>query len=147
MLILASFLCILIDLCERQLQPDINPTKSTISQHLKWDRCSPQRANCTKPRHTIIADGVLKVMVPGRGRRTMGSGQTVVRFGRGPITYPTGQPSESWKYVQTGTSLYIGLRRLTRLVWYKKSMPVAGPRVSTCKQIIHIVNILLHLHT
>ncbi len=32
-------------------------------------------------------------------------------------------------------------------VWYKKSMPVAGPHVSTCKQNIHIANILLHLHT
>jgi hypothetical protein len=48
----------------------------------------------------------------------MGSGQTVVRFGRGLITYPTGQPSESLKYIETGTSLYVGLRRLTKLVCY-----------------------------
>jgi hypothetical protein len=26
----------------------------------------PQRANCTKPRGALIADGVLKVIVPGR---------------------------------------------------------------------------------
>ncbi len=57
-------------------------------------------------------------MVLGRGHRTMGSGQMVVRFGRGPITYPTGQPSESRKYVETGTSLYVGLRRLTKLVFF-----------------------------
>jgi hypothetical protein len=29
----------------------------------------------------------------------------------------------------------------------QKSMPVAGPHVSTCKQNIHIANTLLHLHT
>ncbi len=46
----------------------------------------------------------------------MGSGQMVVQLGRGPITYPAGQPSESQKYVETGTSLYVVLRRLTKLV-------------------------------
>jgi hypothetical protein len=54
--------------------------------------------------------------VPGRGHWTIGSGRMVVRFGRGPITFPTGQPSESLKYVETGTSLYVGLRRLPKLV-------------------------------
>ncbi len=30
-----------------------------------WDRCLPQRKNHTKPRCTLIADGVSRVMVPG----------------------------------------------------------------------------------
>jgi hypothetical protein len=42
----------------------------------------------------------------------------MVRSGRGPISYPTGQPSGSWKYVETGTSLYVQPRRLTKLVLY-----------------------------
>jgi hypothetical protein len=85
-LFFASFLCIVINLCGRQSRPDINVTRLTISCCLKWDWCSPQRANCTKPRHIIIvANGVLKVMMPGQGHRTMGSRQTMVQLGRGPI--------------------------------------------------------------
>jgi hypothetical protein len=46
----------------------------------------------------------------------MGCGRTMVRSCRGPISHPTGQPSRSWKYVETGTSLYVQPRRLTKLV-------------------------------
>jgi hypothetical protein len=46
-------------------------------------------------RRALVANGVSKVMVPGRGHPTMRSRQMVVQFGRGPVTYPTGQPSES----------------------------------------------------
>ncbi len=53
-----------------------------------------QRANCTKPRGALVTN-VVSVMVPGRGRLKVGSGQTVVQLGGGSITYPTGQPSES----------------------------------------------------
>jgi hypothetical protein len=69
-----------------------------------------------KPRHTLVADGVSRVMVPGRGCPTTGSGQTSVRLGRGLITYPNDQPFESSKHVETGTSLYVGLKMLTKLV-------------------------------
>ncbi len=75
----------------------------------------PQRANCTKPKGTLIAAGVSKVMVPGQGFPTTGSRQMMVRLGRGPMTYPAGQSSESWKHVETGKSLYVGLRRLIKL--------------------------------
>jgi hypothetical protein len=51
----------------------------------------------------------------------MGIGQTMVQLGMGPITYPTGQPSESSKHIETGASLYVGLRRLTKLVCGKIS--------------------------
>jgi hypothetical protein len=40
-------------------------------------------------------DGVSKVMVLGRVRPTIGSGQTMVQLGKGPITYLPSQPSES----------------------------------------------------
>ena len=76
----------------------------------------PQRANHTKPRGILIANGVLKVMVLGWGPQMIGSGQMMVRLGRGPMTYPAGQSSESWKHVETGKSLYVGLKRLIKLV-------------------------------
>jgi len=82
----------------------------------KWYRCSPQRANWTKPRRSPVADSVSRLMVRGREHSTTGSGRTIVRSGRGPISYPTGQPSGSWKYVETGTSLYVQPRRLTKLI-------------------------------
>ncbi len=78
----------------------------------------PQRANCAKPRCTLVADGVSRLMVQGQGRPTMGSGQAMVRLGRGPITYPTAQLFGSWKYVETGTSLYVWPKRLGKLVQY-----------------------------
>jgi hypothetical protein len=40
----------------------------------------------------------------------------MVQLGRAPITYPTSQPSESSKHEETGTSLYVGHSRLTKLV-------------------------------
>ena len=59
------------------------------------------------------------IMVREQGRPTMESGQTLVQLGRGPITYPIVQPFESWKYVETGTSLYVGLKRQNKLARYK----------------------------
>ncbi len=82
----------------------------------KWYRCSPQRANCAKPRRAPVADSVSRLLVQGREHSLTGSGRTMVRSRGGPISYPTGQPSGSWKYVETGTSLYVRLRRLTKLV-------------------------------
>ncbi len=76
----------------------------------------PQRTYCTKPRCTLIVDSVSRVMVPGWVRPMTASGRMRVRLGKGWITYPTGQPVESWKLVETGTSLYVGLKRLTKLV-------------------------------
>jgi hypothetical protein len=95
MLLYVSLLCVLIDLCGRQLQLDIDVTKLTILQHSKMGPVLTPEGNCTKPRHTIAADGVPRVMVLGQGRPTTGSGKPMVQLGRGPITYPTGQPSES----------------------------------------------------
>ncbi len=48
-----------------------------------------------KPRHTLIANGVLRVMVLGWGYPATRSGQMRVQLGRGPIIYPTCQPFES----------------------------------------------------
>ena len=61
----------------------------------KWYQCSPHRANCAKPRRALVADSVSRLMVQGREHSTMGSGRTMVRSGRGPISYPIGQPSWS----------------------------------------------------
>jgi hypothetical protein len=76
----------------------------------------PQRANPTKPRNTLIADGVSRVMVSGWGHPTTRSRQTRVRLGRGAIIYPNGQPFESSKQRENGTSLYVGLKRMTKLI-------------------------------
>jgi hypothetical protein len=43
-----------------------------------------------------------------------------VQSGRDPITYPTGQLVGSRKLVETGTSFYIGTKRLVKLVQYLK---------------------------
>ena len=59
----------------------------------KWYQCSPHRANCAKPRRALVADSVSRLMVRGREHSTTGSGRTMVRSGRGPISYPIGQPS------------------------------------------------------
>ncbi len=72
--------------------------------------------NCTKPRQTLIAAGVSRAIVPGGRCPTTGSRQMRVWLGRGPITYPTGQPFESRKLVETGTSLNVGLKRLAKAV-------------------------------
>ena len=61
----------------------------------KWYQCSPHRANCTKPRRGLVADSVSRLMVQGWEHSTSGSGQTMVRSGRDPISYPIGQPSWS----------------------------------------------------
>ena len=82
----------------------------------KWYRCSPQRANCAKPRSAPVADSVSRLVVPGWEHSSTGIGRTMVQSGGGPISHPTGQPSRSWKYVETGTSLYVQPRRLTKLV-------------------------------
>jgi hypothetical protein len=44
--------------------------------------------NHTKLRHTLIADDVLRIMVLGWGHPVIGSQQTRVKKGSGPITYP-----------------------------------------------------------
>jgi hypothetical protein len=56
------------------------------------------------------------LMVRGREHSSTGSGPMMVRSGGGPISHPTVQPSRSWKYVETGTSLYVQPRRQTKLV-------------------------------
>ena len=61
----------------------------------KWYQCSPHRANCAKPRRALVADSVSRLMVRGREHSMTGSGRTMVRSGRGPISYPIGQPSGS----------------------------------------------------
>jgi hypothetical protein len=50
----------------------------------------------------------------------------MVQSGGGPISHPTGQPSRSWKYVETGTSLYVQPRRLTKLVLSYKAVFDSG---------------------
>jgi hypothetical protein len=81
---------------------------------IKWYRCSPQRVNCAKPRRAPVADSVSRLMVQGREHSSTGSGRTMVRSRGGPISisHPTGQPSGSWKYIETGTSLYVQLTKL-----------------------------------
>jgi hypothetical protein len=66
-LLFVSLLRVLINLCRRQLQPNVNTTNLKILRLSKWDRFLQQGENCTKPRHTTIANGVSKVMVPGGG--------------------------------------------------------------------------------
>ncbi len=47
----------------------------------------PKRANCTKPIHTIIANGLSKVMVPGRAsnnRKWTNDGAIGSRFNNPP---------------------------------------------------------------
>ncbi len=73
-------------------------------------------ADCTKLRHTHQADSVLRLMVRGGGRPTMGSGWMRVRLGRVPITYPTCKPFGSWKLIEIGTSFYIETKRQVKLV-------------------------------
>ena len=87
----------------------------------KWDRCSPHRANWTKPKCTLVADSVLRLVVQGWEHSWTGSGRMMVRLGRGRNSHLTGQPSGSWKYVETGTSLYVQPRRLTKLVLEEES--------------------------
>ncbi|KAL3780750.1 hypothetical protein ACHAW5_006420 [Stephanodiscus triporus] len=41
-----------------------------------WDRCSPQMANCAKPRRALVADSVSRLMVWGRGIHLAGSGSS-----------------------------------------------------------------------
>jgi len=52
----------------------------------KWYKCSPYRANCAKPRRALVADSVSRLIVRGREHSRMGSGWTMVRSGRGPIS-------------------------------------------------------------
>jgi len=61
----------------------------------KWYQCLPHRANCAKPRCALVADSVSRLIVRGREHSTTGSGRMMVRSGRGPISYPIGQPSGS----------------------------------------------------
>ena len=57
---------------------NVNDTNVSILRRLKWDRCSTWRANRAKPKRALVADSVSRLMVRGRGRPTMGSGQTLV---------------------------------------------------------------------
>jgi hypothetical protein len=95
MLLFVSSLRVLSNICGRQSRLYINTTKLTILRCLKMGLVltSPSKSHQTKG--AVVADGVLKVMVPGQGRRMMGSGRMMVQLGRGPITFPTSQPSES----------------------------------------------------
>ena len=92
---LASFPCIIIE------HTGVHCARTSIFQMFqfrlaqKWDRCSPQRANCAKLRCALVADSVSRLMVRGWEHSTSGSGQTMVRSGRGPISHPIGQPSWS----------------------------------------------------
>ena len=98
----------------------------------KWYRCSPQRANCIKPRRALVADGLSRLMVRGREHSSTGSGRMMVQSGGGPISHPTSQPFRSWKYVETGTSLYVQPRRQTKLVLYLVLLPTRLGRPSLC---------------
>jgi hypothetical protein len=70
----------------------------------------------TKPRFTLVANCVegngARVGVSDNGKRM---NKSAVK-GKGPITYPTGQPFKSGKHVKPGTSVYVGLKRPTKLV-------------------------------
>ncbi len=101
---MTSLLCIFIDLCRSSSRRGVNFEMFQFRPAQKWYRCSPQRANCAKPRRALVADSVSKLMVRGREHSWTGSGQTMVRSRGGPISHPTGQPFGSWKYVETGTS-------------------------------------------
>ncbi len=118
MLHFASLLCVLIDLCRcrRQSRPYVNMTKLTILRSLKMGPVLITEGESHQTKRYTHCWWFVKGNGAGRGRRLMGSGQTMMRLGRGSITYPTGQPSESWKLVETGTSIYVGLSRLTKLV-------------------------------
>jgi hypothetical protein len=87
-----SIIRVVIDLCMRQLQQSHLAANVSISQRLKMglvlatESGSHQTETYTQNRQCVEANG------GGGGRPTMGSGQTRVQLGRGPITYPTCKP-------------------------------------------------------
>jgi hypothetical protein len=85
-----------------------------------------------------VADGVSREMVPGRVRPMTGSGRTRARKGGGPIIYPTCQFIESRKLVETVSSLYIGLKKLPKLVW---ELPYVQPNGQPSRSLNSLTNI------
>ncbi len=80
---LTSFPCIIIKQRRRPSCRDAKFSNVSISSGSKWDRFLPQRANCAKPRHVLVADSVSRLMMWGREHSTTGSGRTMVRSARG----------------------------------------------------------------
>ncbi len=114
---LASFPCIIIEQRRRPRARMSNFQMFQFRLTQKWDRCSPQRANCAKARRKLIADSVSRLMVRGREHSTTESGRTMVRSGRVPISYLSVShlgPESTKKLVQVST--YNPSRRLTKLV-------------------------------
>ena len=70
-------------------------TNVTISLRLKMGPVLATEGELPQTATTPRADSVLRLMVRGREHSTTGSGRTMVRSGRGPVSYPTGQPSGS----------------------------------------------------
>ncbi len=81
------------------------------------------------------ANSVLRLMVQGRGHPMMGSGQTRVRLGRGPITYLPGKPFGSWKLIETGKSFYVEIKRSVKLVLIQPTISHTSDRQGWAWQI------------